>query len=102
MFSEQESVNTTFNEADTIAMLINPALYKKDWTEDLIKREVSAGTIEIINSVPCQRKRGRADIVLRLQPLPQKQPVSVAVIEAKAEKFPPTLGLEQAKKYAQL
>ncbi|MBC1240001.1 DEAD/DEAH box helicase family protein [Nostoc sp. 2RC] len=101
MLSGEDAEDSKFNEADTIAKLINPALYEKGWTENFIKREVTAGVIEIVNGVPRQRKRGRADIVLRLQPLPQKQPVSVSVIEAKAEKFPPTLGLEQAKKYAQ-
>ncbi|MBW4567120.1 MAG: DEAD/DEAH box helicase family protein [Tolypothrix carrinoi HA7290-LM1] len=100
MFSEEYTKDGKLNEAETIATLINPALHKKGWTEDVIKREVPAGAIRIINGVPRQQRKGRADIVLRLQPTPQKQLVSASVIEAKAEKFSPMLGLEQAKKYA--
>ncbi|MDZ7968921.1 MAG: DEAD/DEAH box helicase family protein [Nostoc sp. DedSLP03] len=88
------------NEAETIAKLINPGLYSKGWTEDFIKREVTAGEIKIIEGVPRQKKNGRADIVLRLQPVPNKQLVNACVVEAKAERFSPTLGFNQARKYA--
>ena len=37
------------NEADTRAKLIDPAIHKCGWTEDLIRREETAGTVEIIN-----------------------------------------------------
>ena len=37
------------NEADTRAKLIDPALHKCGWTEDLIRREETAVTVEIIN-----------------------------------------------------
>ncbi|MDD2455712.1 MAG: helicase-related protein, partial [Kiritimatiellae bacterium] len=37
------------NESDTRAKLIEPALHKKGWTEDFIRREETAGTVEIIN-----------------------------------------------------
>lgn len=100
MFSEESTEDGKLNEAETIATLIYPALDKKGWTMDVIKREVLAAAIRIINGVPQQQKKGRADIVLRLQPTPKKQLVSASVIEAKAEKFSPMLGLEQAKKYA--
>lgn len=100
MFGEEYTEDGKLNEAETIATLINPALHKKGWTEDVIKREVPAGAIRIIDGVPKQKRKGRADIVLRLQPSPKKQLISASVIEAKAEKFSPTLGLEQAKKYA--
>ena len=36
------------NEADTRAKLIDPALHSKGWTEDLIRREETAGAIEIV------------------------------------------------------
>lgn len=35
----------SYSEADTRSKLIDPAIYKCDWTEDHIKREESAGTI---------------------------------------------------------
>lgn len=43
------------NEADTRAKLIDPALHKRGWTEDLIRREETAGTVEIINGKPRRR-----------------------------------------------
>jgi type I restriction enzyme R subunit len=100
LFSQDRDEDNKLSEADTIAKLINPALYRKGWTEDFIKREVTAGEIKIIDGVPRQQKKGRADIVLRLMPALNKQLVAVSVIEAKAAGLPPSLGLEQAKKYA--
>lgn len=38
----------SFNEADTRAKLIDPAIHKSGWTEDLLRREETAGTVEII------------------------------------------------------
>ena len=89
-----------FNEADTRAKLIDPALHSRGWTEDLIKREVTAGAIEIVAGIPRQRAAGRADYTLRIKSSPVAQPVAVALIEAKAENFPPTHGLQQGKSYA--
>src|SRR5881628_385087 len=87
-------------EADTRAKLIDPALHTCGWTEDLIRREETAGAIEIIESKPRKRARGRVDYTLRIKVNPDTQPVAVALIEAKAENLPPTHGLEQAKLYA--
>jgi type I site-specific restriction endonuclease len=42
-------VAMSLNEADTRAKLIDPAIHKCGWTEDLIRREETAGTVEIIN-----------------------------------------------------
>ena len=39
----------SLNEADTRAKLIDSAIHKCGWTEDLIRREETAGTVEIIN-----------------------------------------------------
>ncbi|MGB3419256.1 MAG: DEAD/DEAH box helicase family protein [Dolichospermum sp.] len=91
------------NEAETIARLINPALYRIGWTDDFIKREVeiTAGAIVIVNGVPRRGKKGRADIVLRLQHDLKKQAFNVSVIEAKAVKRSPSSGLQQAKEYAE-
>ena len=35
------------SEADTRAKLIDPALHARGWTEDLIRREETAGAVEI-------------------------------------------------------
>ena len=90
----------SLNEADTRAKLIDPALHSNGWTEDSIRREVTAGAIEIVGGVPRQRATGRADFTLRIRLSPSSQPVAVAVLEAKAEDYPATHGLQQAKVYA--
>lgn len=88
------------NEADTRARLIDPALFKRGWTEDQIKREVTAGPIDIVGDT-ARRRAGRVDYVLRVKVHMETQPVAVALIEAKAEDLPPNHGLEQAKAYAE-
>lgn len=88
------------NEADTRAKLIDPAIHTQGWTEDYIKREVSAGTIEIIEGKAQRRAKGRIDYTLRIRVTSESQAVAVALIEAKAERLPPGHGLEQAKAYA--
>ncbi len=88
------------NEADTRAKLIDPTLYGRGWSEDLISREVTAGAIEILNGKP-RKSQGRVDYVLRVRVNREAQPIAVALIEAKSEGKPPSHGLEQAKLYAQ-
>jgi len=89
-----------FNESDTRAKLIDPAIHKCGWTEDLIRREETAGAIEIIDGKPRKRAKGRTDYTLRVKVSLDTQPVAVALLEAKAESLPPTAGLQQAKLYA--
>jgi type I restriction enzyme R subunit len=86
------------SESDTRAKLIDPALHLRGWTEDLIKREENAGGIEIRGGIPYRQPR-RADYVLRVRISLQGQPITVAVLEAKRDDDPPTLGLEQVKGY---
>ena len=88
------------SESDTRAKLIDPAIHKRGWTEDLIRREETAGGIELTDAGPQRRPRGRVDYLLRIKVTKESQPVAVALIEAKAEHLPPTHGLEQAKLYA--
>jgi type I restriction enzyme R subunit len=38
----------TFSEADTRSKLIDPAIHARGWTEELIRREETAGAIEIV------------------------------------------------------
>ncbi|MGA2433697.1 MAG: DEAD/DEAH box helicase family protein [Bryobacteraceae bacterium] len=90
----------SLSEADTRAKLIDPALHARGWTEDLIRREETAGAIEVIDGRPRRRGKGRTDYTLRVKVNIDTQPVAVAVLEAKAEHLPPTHGLEQAKMYA--
>lgn len=90
----------TLCEADTRAKLIDPALHARGWTEELIRREETAGAIEIIGGRPRKRSRGRVDYVLRVRVNINTQPVAVALIEAKPEHLPPNHGLEQARLYA--
>ncbi len=87
------------NEADTRAKLIDPKIHKVGWTEDLIRRETTAGTIEIINGRP-KRKGGRTDYLLCLPAKNEENPLSIAILEAKKEDEYATLGLDQAKEYA--
>lgn len=88
-----------YGEADTRAKLIDPALHERGWTEDHIRREETAGGIEIIEGEAHRASRGRVDYTLRLRVNKTAQPLAVAYIEAKAENKPPTQGLEQVKGY---
>jgi len=87
------------NEADTRAKLIDPTLHSLGWTEDLIRRETTAGTIEIING-KTKRKKGRTDYLLCLPVKEGDNPLSIGILEAKNEGEHATLGLGQAKEYA--
>src|SRR5438874_3909221 len=88
------------NEADTRAKLIDPAIHKRGWTEDLIRREETAGAIEIVGGKGRRRGRGKVDYTLRIKVNPETQPVAVALIEAKKEELHPGHGLDQGKGYA--
>ena len=91
----------SLSEADTRAKLIDPAIHRRGWTEDLIRREETAGTVEIINGKPRRRSRGKIDYVLRVKVNVDTQPVALALIEAKKESLPAGHGLDQAKGYAE-
>jgi type I restriction enzyme R subunit len=92
-------VDVGLNEADTRSKLIDPALHARGWTEDLIKREETAGAIEIIGGLARKQARGRVDYLLRVKVNTDNQAVAVALIEAKARDLPPGHGLQQAKLY---
>lgn len=63
------------SEADTRARLIDPAIHARGRTEDLIRREETAGAIEIIDGRPFKQAEGRTDYPLRSKPHPDSQPV---------------------------
>ncbi|MBF6591813.1 MAG: DEAD/DEAH box helicase family protein [Ktedonobacterales bacterium] len=88
------------SEADTRAKLIDPAIHARGWTEDLIRREETAGAIEILGGKARRLAHGRVDYTLRVRVNAETQPVAVALIEAKAEHLSPAHGLEQGKAYA--
>jgi len=89
------------NEADTRAKLIDPAIHKRGWTEDLIRREETAGTVEIVNGKARRRSHGKIDYVLRARVNVDTQPIALALMEAKKESLPAGHGLDQAKGYAE-
>lgn len=88
------------NEAETRAKLIDPALHKCGWTEELIRREETAGSIEVVDGKPRRRSKGRTDYTLRVRVKFDTQPVALALIEAKKEDLHPGHGLDQGKGYA--
>lgn len=98
------------NEADTRAKLIDPALHARQWAEQVdesqrdthgeIHREQSGVRIDILDGKPLKRGRGRVDYLLRAHVGHHEQPLTLAFVEAKKEKLPPTQGLEQVKEYA--
>lgn len=94
------AIDPSLSEADTRAKLINPELYARGWTEEMIRREETAGTIEIVGGKARRRARGQVDYILRIKVTPDSQPVAVAIIEAKKAGESPAKGLEQAKAYA--
>ena len=81
--------------------MANETLFFYFSTLDLIRREESAGAVEIVEGQPRKRSRGRVDYTLRVKVTTEAQPVAVALIEAKAESLPPGHGLEQGKLYAE-
>ena len=99
-----------YNEADTRAKLIDPALHARQWIEIVkdeervshgeIHREQSAVRIDILDGKPIKRGRGRVDYLLRAFVDDHEHPLTLAFVEAKKERLPPTYGLEQVKEYA--
>ena len=87
------------NEADTRAKLIDPTLYQRGWSEDHIKREETAGGIQIFGGKAKRQGKGRTDYTLRIRVGQDTQPIAIALIEAKKEDEMPGKGLEQAKAY---
>ena len=88
----------TLNEADTRTQLIDPALHTRGWGEGCISREITAGKIDVVAG-QLRRAAGRADYLLRLPSTDGPPTVAVALIEAKAERYKATRGLQQGKGY---
>ena len=92
----------TMNEAETRKVLIDPALSKRGWEMKMgtIRLEQSAGKVQLVNGKARRSRTKTADYTLQVQPDGSRQPTKVGVLEAKAERFAPTHGLEQAKQTA--
>ena len=99
-----------YNETDTRAKLIDPALYAAQWVERVddaqraghgeIHREQSAVRIDSLDGKPFKCGRGRVDYLLRAYLPGHAHPLTLAFVEAKRSTAPPTEGLEQVKAYA--
>jgi type I restriction enzyme R subunit len=89
-----------YGESDTRAKLIDPRLYAASWTEEHIRREETAGTIEVIEGEALRHSKGRVDYTLRIKVSASSQAVALAYIEAKAETKDPASGLQQGIAYS--
>jgi type I site-specific restriction endonuclease len=76
---------TVLGEADTRAKLIDPGLHARGWTEDLIRREETAGAIEIVDGRHRRQARARVNYTLRVRVNPDTQPVAVTDLRARYE-----------------
>ncbi len=86
------------NEAQTRRDLIDPKLFLRGWTNDLIKVEVTPGGSDIAEGKPVKRK-GRSDYLLCIEIVKGQPPLPIAVLEAKKEDSIPSFGLQQAQAY---
>ena len=94
-----------YNEADTRAKLITPALRKRGWREALIQREFSIGRGEVeigADGIPQRANPKPVDYLLSVAVREKSEPVPVAIVEAKKESLSPDNGIQQAREYARL
>jgi type I restriction enzyme, R subunit len=56
------ALRMTLSEADTRSKYIDPVIHARGWTEDLIRREETAGAIEIVGGQARKQAKGRTDI----------------------------------------
>ena len=89
-----------YGEADTRAKLIDPRLYAAEWTEEHIRREETAGGIEVIDGEARRHAKGRVDYTLRIKVSASTQAVALGYIEAKSEIKDPSEGLQQGIDYS--
>lgn len=90
------------SESDISAKFITPALVTAGWDEmTQIRREVSLtpGPVIVRGNISSRNKKKskRADYVLQI-----KKGLPVAIVEAKANTFPPSHGMQQALGYADI
>jgi type I restriction enzyme R subunit len=64
-------------EADTRAKPIGPALHARGWTEDLIRREETAGSVESMGGQPRKCSRDRVNCALRVRVSPSSKPIAM-------------------------
>jgi hypothetical protein len=81
------------SDADTRSKLIDPALYACGWTEDLIRREETAGSIAIVDGMVRKQSPGPVDYTIRVKVNSDSQSVAVALIEAEGREIAEALVL---------
>lgn len=86
------------NEAETRAKLIDPALHRAGWGEELIRREflITEGRYFLVGDEVHQKQGQRADYLL------SHEGARLCALEAKDDSHAPGSGLQQAKVYAQM
>ena len=79
-----------YNEADTRAKLIDPALHAAGWDESRISREhyFTKGQIYLVGDKARRKQPLKADYLLRYN-----DALPLAVVEAKEEKLASTAGM---------
>jgi hypothetical protein len=87
------------SEADTRAKLIDPALYGRGRTEDFIRREVTAGASEAIESEPRDQAKDLIYSSLRSGVNINAQTISLALLCVKPPDFSTTSSLKKPKLY---
>lgn len=94
-------MNQEYNEADTIRLFITPKLRDAGWENTPYsvteQRTFTDGRIVVTNGKSRRGEGKRADYILRYRP-----DFPIAVVEAKAYREPASLGLQQAKEYAEI
>ncbi len=65
----------SLTEADTRAKIIDPALHRCGWAEDLIRREATDRGIDIVDWNPLSSQRESTDYLLRTRVLIASQPI---------------------------
>lgn len=80
--------------------MIDPQLYAAQRTEEHIRREETAGGIEVIEGEARRHSKGRVDYTLRIKVSASTQAVALAYIEAKSELKDPSEGLQHGIDYS--
>jgi len=85
------------NETETRIKLIDPKLHESGWSEELIQREVKITDGKILDEYGNRKEGVRPDYILFLEKY-----FPIAVVEAKKKEKHHAVGIQQAKRYAQM
>lgn len=94
-------MNLDYNEADTCRLYVTPKLREAGWETPPFsiteQRTFTDGRIVVTNGKSKRGEGKRADYILRY-----RRDFPIAVVEAKAYREPASIGLQQAKEYAEI